>query len=137
MNIMKFGDSNIIGYVFKIIDSLSKRNNANFNQETCIPNSKKEILFDLLSLNYIRTEIVSEKIGLKKLRENENNIDNENQMRKSYRDKKITNISNRDDIIESSYEEIKNITIELSKEKIMELQTKDYRDIENFIYHLP
>ena len=62
-----------------------------------------------MSLNYIRTEIVSEKIGLKKLRENENNIDNENQIRKSYRDTKIKNISNRDDIIESSYEEIKNI----------------------------
>ena len=69
ISVMKFGESCIIGYVFKIVDSLSKKKNSNFEQKSFIPNSNKEILFDLLNLNYIRTEIVSQKTGNRNLRE--------------------------------------------------------------------
>ena len=131
---MKYGDSGILGYVFKIVDSLSQKKDKDINLNSYIPNDNKEILFDLLNLNYIRTEIVSEKKGNAYLREKEEN--NEKQINKSNKNKKSTNISNIEEIIDSS-EEDKNIKVELTKEKIMELQTKDYKEIENYINQLP
>ena len=137
ISVMKYNDSNIIGYVFKIVDSISKKRNINIQSESFIPNNNKEILFDLLSLNYIRTEIVSKKIRNINLREKEEtNIENEKQINKSNKDKvkKITDISNVDEIIESSEDE--KTKIELTKEKLMEIQTKDSKEIENFINQL-
>ena len=135
---MKFGETNIVGYVFKIVDTISKKKNEVINPDSFIPKNKKEILFDLLSLNYIRTETVKKKIGNRNLREKEDNIENEKQLNKANRDKnkKITNISNVDEIIESS-EENKKINVELTKEKILELQTKSSKDIQDFIELLP
>ena len=138
INVMKFGESCIIGYVFKIVDSLSKKKNSNFEQQSFIPNSNKEILFDLLNLNYIRTEIVSQKTGNRNLREKDDSIENEKQINKSQKDKtkKSTNISNMEELNESSEEE-KKVIVEISKEKLMELQTKDSKELENFINQLP
>ena len=135
---MKFGETNLVGYVFKIVDTISKKKNEVINPDSFIPKNKKEILFDLLSLNYIRTETVKKKIGNRNLREKEDNIENEKQLNKANRDKnkKITNISNVDEIIESS-EENKKINVELTKEKILELQTKSSKDIQDFIELLP
>ena len=135
---MKFGETNLVGYVFKIVDTISKKKNEVINPDSFIPKNKKEILFDLLSLNYIRTETVKKKIGKRNLREKEDNIENEKQLNKANRDKnkKITNISNVDEIIESS-EENKKINVELTKEKILELQTKSSKDIQDFIELLP
>ena len=132
---MKFGESDILGYVFRIVDSASKKKNSEINLESVIPNSNKEILFDLLNLNYIRTEIVKEKkIGSRNLREKEDY--NDTKINKSNKNKKTTNISNMEEILDSSEEE-KNIKVELTKEKLMELQTKDCKEIENFINQLP
>ena len=141
ISVMKFGESNIVGYVFKIVDALSKKKNSTFEQENFIPKNKKEILFDLLSLNYIRTETVDKKLGNKNLREKEENIDNEKNVIISNKDKNkkvtnITNISNAEEIIESS-EDNKKITVELTKEKIMELQTKSSKEVQDFIELLP
>ena len=138
INVMKFSESDIVGYVFKIVDPISKKKNSNFEQQSFIPNSNKEILFDLLNLNYIRTEIVSQKTGNRNLREKEDSIENEKEINKSHKDKskKAANISNMEEIIESSDEERK-VKIELTKEKLMELQTKDTKDVENFINQLP
>ena len=135
---MKFGETNLVGYVFKIVDTISKKKNEVINPDSFIPKNKKEILFDLLSLNYIRAETVKKKIGNRNLREKEDNIENEKQLNKANRDKnkKITNISNVDEIIESS-EENKKINVELTKEKILELQTKSSKDIQDFIELLP
>ena len=135
---MKFGETNLVGYVFKIVDTISKKKNEVINPDSFIPKNKKEILFDLLSLNYIRTETVKKKIGNRNLREKEDNIENEKQLNKANRDKnkKKTNISNVDEIIESS-EENKKINVELTKEKILELQTKSSKDIQDFIELLP
>ena len=134
ISVMKYGESNILGYIFKIIDSLSKKKDSNIQQQSFIPNGNKEILFDLLNLNYIRTEIVSEKTGNRNLREKEDNIENEKQINKSNKEnnKKATNI---EEIIESS-EEDKIQKLELTKDKIMEFQTKDAKEIENFINQL-
>ena len=132
---MKFGESDILGYVFRIVNSASKQKNSEINLESVIPNSNKEILFDLLNLNYIRTEIVKEKkIGSRNLREKEDY--NDTKINKSNKNKKTTNISNMEEILDSSEEE-KNVKVELTKEKLMELQTKDCKEIENFINQLP
>ena len=139
INTMKFGEDEIIGYVFKIVDSMSKKKNKVIEPQNFIPNSNKEILFDLLSLNYIRTEIVSEKIRKNTLREKEDNINNEKQLTKSIKEKTKKNIkmtTNEENVIDSSDEE-KNIRVELTKEKLMEMQTKDSKEIENFINQLP
>ena len=138
LNIMKFGEGNIIGYLFKIVDSISKKKNINIREEFYLPNNNKEILFDLLSLNYIRTEIVHKKTRNINLREKDDNIENEKQITKIIKEKtkKVMNISNNDEIIESSDED-KNIIVELTKEKIMEMQTKDVKEIEIFINQLP
>ena len=137
ISMMKFSVSNTIGYVFKIIDSMSKKRDGNINQQSIMPNCNKEILFDLLNLNYIRTEIVSQKTKNRNLREEENNIENEKQINKTHIDKNKNSVDNinEDEIINSSFEE-KNKAIELTKEKLMEMQTKDYKDIENFINQL-
>ena len=92
----------------------------------------------MMRLNYIRTEIVSQKVRNLNLREKEDLIDNEKQANKSNKDKlkKSTKNLNNDEMIESSEEE-KKITVELTKEKLMELQTKDSKDVENFINQLP
>ena len=140
INVMKFPDSDILGYAFKIVDSLSKKRNVNIEPNNFIPNSNKEILFDMLNLNYIRTEIVSKKSRNSILRQKEDLIDNnEKQINKSNKEISIknTNISNIDEVIESSEEDNKKITVELTKAKIIELQTKDAKDIENFINQLP
>ena len=138
ISIMKYGDTDIIGYVFKIVDSLFKKNNSNFQQIAYIPNNNKEILFDLLSLNYIRTELVTEKKRNNNLRENDDNIENEKQVNKSNKDKtkKSMDNTNIEEMIDSSDED-KNVKVELTKEKLMELQTKDTKDIENFINQIP
>ena len=138
ISVMKYPDSDILGYAFKIVDSLSKKRNNNFKPQNFIPNSNKEILFDMMRLNYIRTEIVSQKVRNLNLREKEDLIDNEKQANKSNKDKlkKSTKNLNNDEMIESSEEE-KKITVELTKEKLMELQTKDSKDVENFINQLP
>ena len=134
---MKFYESHILGYVFRIVDSKSEKRDLNIEVDKFIPNNNKEILFDLLSLNYIRTEIVSKKIKNKNLRENEDNINYENQINILNKDKKIKNVMNMESIFESSIKDNKNNSIELTKEKIMEMQTKNYQEIEYFINQLP
>ena len=136
---MKFGEGEIIGYVFKFVDLITKKGEKKLNEESLIPFGNKEILFDLLSLNYIRTEIVSEKTGKNNLREKEEIIDNDKQVTKSQIEKgnKKSINNNLEEIAESSDDD-KNIkTMELTKEKILELQTKDSKDIEYFINSLP
>ena len=138
ISVMKLGPSDVLGYLFKIVDSNSKKKNSTIELEKFIPSGNKEILFDLLNLNYIRTEIVSEKSGNRNLRGNEETLIENSQQKHKNKDKakNITNISNVDEIIESS-EEDKKTEVELTKEKIMEMQTKNSHEIENFINQLP
>ena len=138
ITVMQFGEGEIIGYVFKFVDPISKKSEINSFEKTLIPFGNKEILFDLLSLNYIRTEIVLNKTGKHNLREKEEIIENDKQVSKSQMEKgtkKSTN-TNLEEIGESSEDE-KNIKIvEITKEKILELQTKDSKDIEHYINSL-
>ena len=137
LSVMKFGASDILGYLFKIIDINTKKKNSTFELEKFIPTGNKEILFDLLNLNYIRTEIVSKKSGNKNLRNNEETLVENSQQKNKLNKEKITNTKFEDEIIESSEDDNKNPEIELTKEKIMEMQTRNSQEIENFINKLP
>ena len=137
---MKFGEVEIVGYIFKFVDSISKKKSSNFSHQPFIPIGNKEFLFDLLSLNYIRTEIVSNKRGKNKLREKEEIIEDEKQNNDKFNieknNKRSTN-SNLDEVAESSEDEQKAKVVELTKEKLLELQTREAKDVENFINMLP
>ena len=139
ISVMKFNEVNIVGYVFKFVDSISKKKESNLNLKSFIPTGNKEILFDMLSLNYIRTELVNKKSGNKNLREKEDIIENQKQVSKSQNDKnnKRSADNNLDEVAESSEEEKNDKIVELTKEKLLELQTKESKDIENFINSLP
>jgi hypothetical protein len=51
---------------------MNKKEKSKFNFTDFIPESKHEVMFDLLNLNYIRTILVNKKTGLRNLRDNEN-----------------------------------------------------------------
>ena len=136
ISIIKYDNSDILGYAFKIVDSKSLKKKENIEEEFLIPNNNKEILFNLLSLNYIRTEIVSEKVGNRNFSLIDYNIRNEKNNGNTSKDEiKETNISKTEEIAESSSER-KKIIVELTKDKILEMQTKESKDIENFINQL-
>ena len=139
ISVMKFNEVDIVGYVFKFVDSISKKKDSNLSLKSFIPIGNKEILFDLLSLNYIRTELVNKKSGIRNLREKEDILENEKQIMKSQNEKnnKKSVNSNMDEIAESSEDEKNLKVVELTKEKLLELQTKESKDIENFINSLP
>ena len=66
---MKYKENEILGFVFKLTEINQKNINKKINFQNFLPNSKNEIIFDLLNLKYIRTITVKEKSGLKNLRE--------------------------------------------------------------------
>ena len=104
-------------------------------------------MFDLLTLNYIRTLIVENKTGMRNLRNPENDnekdelsntIKSNNKNKKQDKIKKMRKSSQAYDEQESSDEsernKIKNI---LTKEKVMELQVQNFLEIREFIFSLP
>ena len=137
ISVMKYNNTDIVGYIFKLVDSIKKDSDLSHN--SLIPKSNKEILFDLLTLNYIRTAIVKEKTGNNNLREREELMGKEKQLSQNSGEKanKKSSNSNLEEIIESSEEEKNAKRSELTKEKLLELQTKDTKEIENFINFLP
>ena len=133
---MKYNEGEIIGFVFKFIEIKTMKDNIKeIKPKELIPSYKNEIIFDLLNLNYIRTVVVKEKSGLRNLREKEDNENNEitlsNIVEQRRKRKKTI-----EDINEISSEEEK-VEIILTKDKILELHTKDSNGIKAFINLLP
>ena len=136
ISVMKYNEDEIIGYVFKFIE-LKKKEDKEISLKDYVPQGNKEIIFDLLSLNYIRTILVTKKSGHRNLRDREEQSENDKIVKKSTGEKiKKKNDSGLEDIQESSDEDKKK-DIVLNKEKLLELQTKEIKDIENFINLLP
>ena len=135
ISVMKYNADEIIGYVFKFVELTKKKKDNEISLKDFVPKGNKEIIFDLLSLNYIRTILVKEKSGKRNLREKEELHENDRTAKKSIHEKNQKKNENLYEIQESS-EEDKKIVV-LNKEKILELQTKDVKDIENFINLLP
>ena len=136
INVMKYNEDEIIGYIFKFVELSKKIKDKEIEPNDYIPGDNKEIIFDLLTLNYIRTALVTVKSGNKNLREREE-INDEDKITKKVTGKaKKKNDNNLDDIQESSDDD-KKVEVVLTKDKILELQTKDIKDIQNFIELLP
>ena len=126
---MRFKEGEILGYLFKITEIKGKKDNKKKTEiliKNQIPNDKNEVIFNLLKLNYIRTILVTHKSGFRNLRENLNSPDNNSLLKEKKRKKD----KRRESIDEYSEEETKYI---LTKDKILELQGKDAREIKTFI----
>ena len=130
---MMHKEQEIIGFLFKFIEICPKKNEKKeLLADDYIPPLKNEIIFDMLNLNYIRTVIVQKKSGFRNLRDKEDNINNIEDINAKLNKKKRRKHS----VDEESSEDEKDIII-LTKEKILELQTKDANGIKSFIYILP
>ena len=130
----KYKEGEIIGFVFKFIELRNKKDKNEISHEGFIPNYKNEINFDLLNLNYIRTTIVKEKTGMRNLREADD-IQNNNQdisKHESFNKKRKKKKIDEEESYEEEIEEFK-----LTKDKIIELQSRNWKGIEEFIKILP
>ena len=133
---MKYKENEIIGFVFKFFENQKNKKNKNIIlPEELIPSSYKNIImFDVLTLNYIRTKIVKLKTGLRNLRER----GDENLSQKYLNMKLDENIKTQnDDMTEETLEEEENEDVLLTKDKLIELQAKNSKEIESFINLLP
>ena len=130
--------NDINGFIFKIYE-LKKNKNKNDkdnNQLTeLVPSLQRQIIFDLLNLKYIRTIIVEKKSGLRNLREESEDNENKNIFESTQKVKSIRKKREKKEIMEESSEEEINET-KITKEKLLELQTKDSNGIKVFINSL-
>ena len=128
---MMYEEQEIIGFLFKFIEICHKKNEKKvLLPDDYIPPFKNEIIFDMLNLNYIRTVIVQKKSGLRNLRNKEDNIDNIEDTKSNKKKRRKYSVN------EESSEDEKDEII-LTKDKILELQTKDVNGIKSFIKILP
>ena len=135
---IKYKEKEISGFVFKIFDTKNTyKKKDNLHKKDFIPSDKTQIIFDLLNLNYIRTIIVQKKSGLRNLREKEENDDEEKNNRKNEnKEKRRRKIEHELNLGGDSSEE-NSIQVIITKEKLLELQTKDSNSIKSFINILP
>ena len=134
---MKYKENEISGFVFKLYDTTknSYKKKEKLYKKEFIPGNNRQIIFDLLNLNYIRTIIVKKKSGLRNLREKEEPLEEENIEKNKgskKKSKKYLEFKHKD---ESSEDEQTQIVI--TKEKLLELQTRDSVGIKSFINILP
>ena len=134
---IKNQSNEISGFIFKIYEAKkSKKEKLNKINEF-IPSLKNQVIFDLLNLKYIRTVIVQKKSGFRNLREedeeNKNILEKSQNTVRSTRKKKEKK-EKKEINEESSDEELQEMKI--TKEKLLELQTKDSNGIKYFINSL-
>ena len=143
---IKFNESDNFAFIFKFTEIYTKNKNKKINFNFALPKSTVNmVMFDLLKLNYIRTQIVENKSGFRNLRskefEEEENFGGEKETKiiklKKLKKKKKKIEFEDDDITESEEIERNENKIVLSKEKIIELQVCSYLDIKNYIFSLP
>jgi len=131
----KYKEDEIIGFVFKFTEIKNKQDKDEILHKEFLPNYKNEINFDLLNLNYIRTTIVKEKTGKRNLRTEEDMQNNSQDISKHDSIKKKRKKS-KNEKYESSYEE-EIEEFKFTKDKIIELQSRNWKGIEDFIKILP
>jgi len=131
----KYKEGEIIGFVFKFIELKNKQDKDEILHKEFLPNYKNEINFDLLNLNYIRTTIVKEKTGKRNLRTEEDIQNNSQDFSKHESIKKKRKKSKNEKYESSSEEEIEEF--KFTKDKIIELQSRNWKGIEDFIKILP
>ena len=131
---MKNGDE-IIAFIFKLYEKKNTQNQKQSEINRFIPGLKNQILFDLLTLRYIRAKIVKEKSGFRNLRGMDEDKDDQNDktLIKSGENRKNT----QDSFIQEDLSEEEKKEIAITKDKILDLQTKDSNGIKSFINILP
>ena len=141
---IKFNDNDNFTFLFKFTEINTKNKNKKVNFDFAVPKSNENmIMFDLLKLNYIRTKIVTKKSGLRNLRSQQEEklndaIRESNVIKvKHLKKKKKKSDVEEDDLSESEEIERNENKIVLSREKIIEMQVRNYLDIKNFIFSLP
>ena len=137
---IKYNRDENVAIVFKFSEISKKKNSKKLNNERYIPKCNKNlILFDLINLNYIRTLIVKQKSGFRNLRNFEEEKEKDVEEIKTLELKRNKRRKKNLEIEEESSEESQNneVKIELTKEKILELQVHNYPEIKDFIYSLP
>ena len=134
---MKYKDNEIKGFVFKFIEiQKNKKYFSELSPRDLLPTNRNEIIFDLLSLNYVRTVIVQHKSGLRNLRENEELYETKQEISskllpKRYKRSKQTAYN------DDSEDDNDQLEMVLTKERVLQLQTTDSLEISNFINLLP
>ena len=134
---MKYKENEISGFVFKLYNTAknSYKKKEELYKKDFIPRDKRQIIFDLLNLNYIRTIIVEKKSGLRNLREIEEAAEEEITEKNKGSKKKTKKYLELKHKEESSEDEQTQTVI--TKEKLIELQARDSSGIKSFINILP
>lgn len=132
---MKYKENEIKGFVFKFTEiQKNKKYFTELSPRDLLPSNRNEIIFDLLTLNYVRTVIVQHKTGLRNLRENEEHYENKQELSSKLLPKRYNRAKRLAYNVDSDEDQIE---VALTKEKVLELQTTDSFEISNFINLLP
>ena len=142
---IKYNMYEISAFAFKFTEINKKRKKLIKNDYFIPKNDKNLIMYDIIELKYIRIMIVDKKTGKKNLRKDE--FEKELIKRRNSEIKSVNKIKKQKNenigVIEeesSSFNESernKVITNILTKEKILELQGHNYKEIKDFIFGLP
>ena len=136
-------DQNIVGYVFKFTEINQKKISSDIIKTNSLDikyDDKKEVMFDVKRLGFIRTVLVEQKSGFHNLREEENEEKEGSEASKKSggRNKKKGKDKEEDaNNIDSNGDEDKKEEVVITKERLIELRTRDSNTIKNFIFSLP
>ena len=136
-------DKNIVGYVFKFTEINQKKLSSDIVKTNSLDikyDDKKEVMFDVKRLGFIRTVLVEQKSGFHNLREEENEEKEGSEASKKSggRNKKKGKDKEEDlNNIDYNEDEDKKEEVVITKERLIELRTKDSNIIKNFIFSLP
>ena len=140
---MKY-DQNLIGYVFKFTEINQKKIQSDITKSNSVNikyNEKREVMFDVLRLGFIRTVLVEQRSGFRNLREEENVEKEGSEASKKSGGRTKKKVKDKDEEIKeeqgSSDEDEKKEEMVITKERLLELQTRDSNGVKNFIFSLP
>ena len=145
----KFNDDEILGFCFRFTEVDNKKGNIDPNEFH--QNSTKHILFNLMNLNYIRTVLVDKKKGKNLVQINRLlTTNNENEITENLREsiikktetkkkkkKSKEKVEKEKESSEENSDNEKKIENLLTKEKIIEMQSKLSNEVKSFIFTLP
>ena len=140
---MKY-DQNLIGYVFKFTEINQKKIQSDITKSNSVNiryNEKREVMFDVLRLGFIRTVLVEQRSGFRNLREEENVEKEGSEASKKSGGRTKKKVKDKDEEVkenqESSDEDEKKEEMVITKERLLELQTRDSNGVKSFIFSLP
>jgi hypothetical protein len=140
---MKY-DQNLIGYVFKFTEINQKKIQSDITKSNSVNiryNEKREVMFDVLRLGFIRTVLVEQRSGFRNLREEENVEKEGSEASKKSGGRTKKKVKDKDEDIKeepgSSDEDEKKEEMVITKERLLELQTRDSNGVKSFIFSLP